>query len=190
MYVYILHMLGWSHFFVLDFKYYEDPGDEFRESTGQLLPLWRFKYEKARKSAVTALSWNPLYKDLFAVGHGSCKLHTMYNCTCTFLNKDIVLTVQNMCTCTCTVYAYNVKSCNMQSVVCNLGISARKFTKPQNPTTFKILPHVSANSSQYVCMLPLKSHHMVHVKVGNYACHVKHVITCTCTYIILCQTGA
>ena len=58
----------------LDFKYYEDAGDEFRDITGLLLPLWRFKYEKARKSAVTALSWNPLYKDLFAVGHGSCKL--------------------------------------------------------------------------------------------------------------------
>ena len=65
-------------FLPLDFKYYEDAGDEFRDSTGQMLPLWRFKYEKARKSAVTALSWNPLYKDLFAVGHGSCKLH-MYN---------------------------------------------------------------------------------------------------------------
>lgn len=69
------------NFFVsLDFKYYEDPGDEFRDSTGQLLPLWRFKYEKARKSAVTALSWNPLYKDLFAVGHGTCKKHIL--CTC------------------------------------------------------------------------------------------------------------
>ena len=56
-----------------DFKYYEDVGDEYRESIGQLLPLWRFKYEKARKYAVTDISWNPLYKDLFAVGHGSCK---------------------------------------------------------------------------------------------------------------------
>jgi hypothetical protein len=68
-------------FLPIDFKYYEDPGDEFRDSIGQLLPLWRFKYEKARKSAVTALSWSPLYKDLFAVGHGSCK-HRTYQICC------------------------------------------------------------------------------------------------------------
>ena len=68
-----------------DFKYYEDPGDDFRDTTGQLLPLWRFKYEKARKSAVTALSWNPLYKDLFAVGYGSCKLQS-----CIFLHVHTI----------------------------------------------------------------------------------------------------
>lgn len=61
-------------FVVADFKYYEDPGDEFRESKGELLPLWRFKYDKAKKTGgITALCWNPLYNDLFAVGHGSCK---------------------------------------------------------------------------------------------------------------------
>ena len=57
-----------------DFKYYVDPGDEFRDNKGSLLPLWRFKYDKARKTAITALCWNPFYKDLFAVGHGSCEL--------------------------------------------------------------------------------------------------------------------
>lgn len=56
-----------------DFKYYEDAADEFKDGKGTVLPLWRFKYDKARKMAVTALCWNPLYKDLFAVGHGSCE---------------------------------------------------------------------------------------------------------------------
>ncbi|CAI7994794.1 Dynein intermediate chain 1, axonemal [Geodia barretti] len=54
-----------------DFKYYEDAGDDYKEGRGTLLPLWRFRYDKARKMAVTALAWSPLYSDLFAVGHGS-----------------------------------------------------------------------------------------------------------------------
>ena len=56
-----------------DFKYYDDPGDQFRDNVGSMLPLWRFKFDKARKAAITALSWNPLYSDLFAVGRGSCE---------------------------------------------------------------------------------------------------------------------
>ncbi|XP_068109164.1 dynein axonemal intermediate chain 1 isoform X2 [Hyperolius riggenbachi] len=54
-----------------DFKYFEDVADEFREQEGTLLPLWKFQYDKAKRLAVTALCWNPKYKDLFAVGHGS-----------------------------------------------------------------------------------------------------------------------
>ena len=30
-----------------DFKYWEDASDEFRETEGTLLPLWRFIFEKA-----------------------------------------------------------------------------------------------------------------------------------------------
>uniref|UniRef100_A0A8C8S6H7 Dynein axonemal intermediate chain 1 n=1 Tax=Pelusios castaneus TaxID=367368 RepID=A0A8C8S6H7_9SAUR len=54
-----------------DFKYFEDPSDEYRDQEGTLLPLWKFQYEKAKRLAVTAICWNPKYKDLFAVGHGS-----------------------------------------------------------------------------------------------------------------------
>ncbi|CAL8085872.1 unnamed protein product [Calicophoron daubneyi] len=54
-----------------DFKYYEDPSDEFRDQMGTLLPLWMFSFEKAKRLAVTALCWSPRYTDLFAVGHGS-----------------------------------------------------------------------------------------------------------------------
>ncbi|XP_059957340.1 dynein axonemal intermediate chain 1 [Mesoplodon densirostris] len=54
-----------------DFKYYEDPADEYRDQEGTLLPLWKFQSDKAKRLAVTALCWNPKYNDLFAVGHGS-----------------------------------------------------------------------------------------------------------------------
>lgn len=57
----------------LDFKYYEDPADEFRDQEGTMLPLWKFSYDKARKLSVTALSWNKRYPDMFAVACGSCK---------------------------------------------------------------------------------------------------------------------
>lgn len=54
-----------------DFKYYEDQSDEYRDQEGTLLPLWKFACDKAKKLAVTALSWSPKYNDLFATGHGS-----------------------------------------------------------------------------------------------------------------------
>uniref|UniRef100_K7FV26 Dynein axonemal intermediate chain 1 n=1 Tax=Pelodiscus sinensis TaxID=13735 RepID=K7FV26_PELSI len=54
-----------------DFKYFEDPADEYRDQEGTLLPLWKFQYDKAKRLAVTAICWNPKYKDLFVVGHGS-----------------------------------------------------------------------------------------------------------------------
>lgn len=54
-----------------DFAYYEDQADDFRDSMGILLPLWRFSYDKAKKMFVTALCWSTQYKDLFAVGYGS-----------------------------------------------------------------------------------------------------------------------
>uniref|UniRef100_A0A5K3F3G5 WD_REPEATS_REGION domain-containing protein n=1 Tax=Mesocestoides corti TaxID=53468 RepID=A0A5K3F3G5_MESCO len=54
-----------------DFAFYEDASDEFRDSLGTLLPLWKFTFEKSKKMVVTALSWSPRYNDLFAVGLGS-----------------------------------------------------------------------------------------------------------------------
>ena len=54
-----------------DFKFWEDPSDEFRDGEGTLLPLWRFSDHRARRKQVTALCWNPTYHDLFAVGYGS-----------------------------------------------------------------------------------------------------------------------
>ncbi|XP_071349712.1 dynein, axonemal, intermediate chain 1, paralog 2 isoform X2 [Trachinotus anak] len=54
-----------------DFKYFEDPSDEFRGQKGTLLPLWKFQYDKAKSLSVTALCWNKKYPDLFAAGMGS-----------------------------------------------------------------------------------------------------------------------
>lgn len=58
-----------------DYKYYEDPSDEYRNEEGTLLPLWKFNYEKTKKNSVTDLSWNPQYYDLFAVTFGTCKYY-------------------------------------------------------------------------------------------------------------------
>ncbi|XP_030367205.1 dynein intermediate chain 1, axonemal isoform X2 [Strigops habroptila] len=59
---------------IQDFKYFEDESDEYRDQKGTLLPLWKFQYDKTKRFAVTAISWNPKYKDLFAVGYGSYDL--------------------------------------------------------------------------------------------------------------------
>ncbi|XP_055698577.1 dynein intermediate chain 2, ciliary isoform X1 [Phlebotomus papatasi] len=54
-----------------DYRYWEDPSDEFREEEGTLLPLWKFSYEKTKKLSVTDVCFNTLYYDLFAVCFGS-----------------------------------------------------------------------------------------------------------------------
>lgn len=56
---------------VTDYRYYEDPSDEFRDEEGTLLPLWKFTYEKTKKMNVTDMCFNTLYYDLFAVCFGS-----------------------------------------------------------------------------------------------------------------------
>ena len=61
-----------------DFKYYEDPADEFKEQEGTLLPLWEFvcpdrEKREATKLEVTAMAWSTKYPDIFVAGFGSCK---------------------------------------------------------------------------------------------------------------------
>lgn len=69
-----LHFNDLMHIYIVsDFKYWEDTSDEYRDTEGTLLPLWKFSYEKAKKLAVTSLCWNPKYKDLFAASYGSCE---------------------------------------------------------------------------------------------------------------------
>ncbi|XP_022903959.1 dynein intermediate chain 2, ciliary [Onthophagus taurus] len=53
-----------------DYRYWEDPSDEFREEVGTLLPLWKFVYEKTKTNNITDILWNPWYYDLFAVCYG------------------------------------------------------------------------------------------------------------------------
>ncbi|CAE7308809.1 unnamed protein product [Symbiodinium microadriaticum] len=54
-----------------DFKYWEDASDWYRNGEGSLLPLWRFSTERTKRKQVTAIKWNPVYPDLFAVAYGS-----------------------------------------------------------------------------------------------------------------------
>ena len=57
-----------------DFKFYEDPADEFKEHEGTLLPLWEFVYPENTRQEVTALAWSTKYPDIFVAGFGSCKI--------------------------------------------------------------------------------------------------------------------
>lgn len=60
--------------YFLDYRYWDDPSDEFRDEEGTLLPLWKFTYDKTKRNTVTDISWNPYYYDLLAVCFGFCKL--------------------------------------------------------------------------------------------------------------------
>lgn len=55
----------------IDYRYYEDPSDEYREDDGTLLPLWKFTYDKCKRMSVTDICLNTYYYDLFAVCFGS-----------------------------------------------------------------------------------------------------------------------
>ena len=72
-----------------DFKYWEDASDEFRETEGTLLPLWRFVFEKAKNLEITGICWNPAYKDLFAAAFGSC----MYLAASLFFSLVIICVI-------------------------------------------------------------------------------------------------
>ncbi|EPY25693.1 dynein intermediate chain 1, axonemal [Strigomonas culicis] len=53
-----------------DFRFWEDQSDLYKED-GTLLPLWQFYTDKTKKKAVTSVTLNNRYNDLFAVGYGS-----------------------------------------------------------------------------------------------------------------------
>eukprot|EP00658_Telonema_sp_P-2_P076548 TRINITY_DN6722_c0_g1_i2.p1 TRINITY_DN6722_c0_g1~~TRINITY_DN6722_c0_g1_i2.p1 ORF type:complete len:650 (-),score=214.82 TRINITY_DN6722_c0_g1_i2:158-2107(-) len=55
----------------MDYKYWNDDADAYKEGEGSLLPLWKFYNDRARRKHVTALSWNSHYPDMFAAGYGS-----------------------------------------------------------------------------------------------------------------------
>eukprot|EP00771_Trimastix_marina_P002229 gnl/Trimastix_PCT/3350.p1 GENE.gnl/Trimastix_PCT/3350~~gnl/Trimastix_PCT/3350.p1 ORF type:complete len:801 (-),score=180.30 gnl/Trimastix_PCT/3350:207-2609(-) len=54
-----------------DFKYWDDPSDQYKEGKGSLLPLWKFQDDRVKRKTVTALQWHPTYSDLFVAGFGS-----------------------------------------------------------------------------------------------------------------------
>jgi len=73
-----------------DYRYFEDPADEYREGEGVLLPLWKFTYERTKRMTVTDLMFNPEYFDLFAVCYGSYDFLKQPNegCVCLFTIKN------------------------------------------------------------------------------------------------------
>lgn len=84
-------------------QYWDDPADSVRPNEGTLLPLWKFpKPASTYPSMVTALAWNPVHDDLFAVGYGnlqqllhnddqgSVALHSIL-CPCRPQSKEAIL---------------------------------------------------------------------------------------------------
>ena len=55
----------------LDYRFYEDPADEYKEKEGTLLPLWTFQHKKKEGLEITGLQWSPKYADLFGASYGS-----------------------------------------------------------------------------------------------------------------------
>lgn len=73
---YIFLSMNFSHEYIflqllLDYRYWDDPSDEFKAGEGSLLPLWKFCYEKTKKHDITDMCFNSRYYDLFAVAFGS-----------------------------------------------------------------------------------------------------------------------
>ncbi|CAB3381334.1 Hypothetical predicted protein [Cloeon dipterum] len=56
---------------IQDFKYWEDPSDEFKDEEGTLLPLWKFSCDRAQNYTVTSICWNENCPDMFIAGYGS-----------------------------------------------------------------------------------------------------------------------
>ncbi|XP_020281477.1 dynein intermediate chain 2, ciliary [Pseudomyrmex gracilis] len=59
-----------------DYRYWDDPSDEFKAGEGSLLPLWKFSYEKTKKHDITDMCFNTRYYDLFAVAFGTLSFNT------------------------------------------------------------------------------------------------------------------
>ena len=62
-----------KRFLSVDFRFYDDGSDDYKENEGTLLPLWKFTFERSGKLGNTGLCWNPAYSDLFAASYGSCE---------------------------------------------------------------------------------------------------------------------
>jgi len=74
---------------LLDFRYYEDPSDQFRGRDGTILPLWTMAYDKADNLYVTDISWSPDYFDMFAVTLGTCEYYVYKLLLLKYINKNI-----------------------------------------------------------------------------------------------------
>ncbi|CAB3228922.1 unnamed protein product [Arctia plantaginis] len=73
-----------------DYRYWDDPSDEFREGMGSLLPLWKFQFDPMSKHAVCDVQWNTHYQDLFAVAYGSLDFTNQQKngCLCMYSIKN------------------------------------------------------------------------------------------------------
>ncbi|XP_066595061.1 dynein intermediate chain 2, ciliary isoform X2 [Prorops nasuta] len=59
-----------------DYRYWNDPSDEFKDGEGSLLPLWKFNFEETKRHDITDMCFNKRYYDLFAVSFGSMSFNS------------------------------------------------------------------------------------------------------------------
>ncbi|KAG7208577.1 hypothetical protein KM043_014788 [Ampulex compressa] len=73
-----------------DYRYWNDPSDDFKNGEGSLLPLWKFSYEKTKKHDITDVCFNSRYYDLFAVAFGTMSFnsHVSNGTVCLFTLKN------------------------------------------------------------------------------------------------------
>uniref|UniRef100_A0AAQ5YVT1 Dynein, axonemal, intermediate chain 1, paralog 2 n=1 Tax=Amphiprion ocellaris TaxID=80972 RepID=A0AAQ5YVT1_AMPOC len=65
-----------------DFAYYEDPADEFKFPKGTLLPLWKVKYDQAKKLSVTINDCiSVILYNFCKQGSGMLLFYTYKNCS-------------------------------------------------------------------------------------------------------------
>ncbi|KAK2585476.1 hypothetical protein KPH14_010133 [Odynerus spinipes] len=62
-----------------DYRYWDDPSDEYKGGEGSLLPLWKFNYEPTKKHDITDICFNARYYDLFAVSYGALSFNSPIN---------------------------------------------------------------------------------------------------------------
>lgn len=65
--MYLNYLLNELKFFV-DFRYYEDPSDQFRKKgEGTLMLMWTMVFKNDKVFIVTDMCWNPIYFDMIAI---------------------------------------------------------------------------------------------------------------------------
>ncbi|XP_035219792.1 dynein intermediate chain 1, axonemal-like isoform X2 [Stegodyphus dumicola] len=103
----------------LDFRYYDNPNDEFCPGFGSLLPLWNFSCRAVKDMTVTSISWNSSYLDLFAVGFRNYVTETDAE------NEDNLGLIQEAgCLC---IYSLKGPSYPERIIACPWGICCLEF---------------------------------------------------------------
>ena len=108
-----------------DFRFWDDQSDEFKDTEGSLLPLWRFSLGEAgaEELEVTGLCWNPVYSDLVAASLGSYNFYSQpalgFVCLYSLKNPGYP---EWVCRLGCGVMCVDLHPTHPHMVVCGLQV--------------------------------------------------------------------